>query len=305
MKQSRLKRLLRRAVCTQPANTVLRGLLKSPPLSWLAPQRMVRRIPVAGRIAFQLPNSRRLVLQATGTDKIATRLYWDGIDGYEPDTFRVFVRLLVGSRVFLDIGANTGIFALYAAMNDPMRRVHAFEPLPEVAECLRRTAAINGLNNLWVESAAVGDHNGEATLYVPERADSSFPTDASTRPGFRDHTRTIVTPAVTLDSFVADRRLEGVDLIKIDTESTEPLVLTGGRELLRREKPLVICEVLHGRTEREIEAVLRGLSYRFYWMTDAGLVEKASIEGDRTYKYLNYLFVPEDRIPELRRQELV
>ena len=211
MKQSRLKRLLRRAVCTQPANTVLRGLLKSPPLSWLAPQRMVRRIPVAGRIAFQLPNSRRLVLQATGTDKIATRLYWDGIDGHEPDTFRVFVRLLVGSRVFLDIGANTGIFALYAAMNDPMRRVHAFEPLPEVAECLRRTAAINGLNNLWVESAAVGDHNGEATLYVPERADSSFPTDASTRPGFRDHTRTIVTPAVTLILFVADRRLEGVE----------------------------------------------------------------------------------------------
>jgi FkbM family methyltransferase len=305
MQRSRIKRLLRRALCVRPANTVLRALLKSPPLSRLAPPRIVRRIPVVGRIVFQLPNSRRLMLDATGQDRIATRLYWDGIDGYEPETFRVFVSLLKGARVFLDIGANTGIFALYAAMDDPLRRVHAFEPLPEVAECIRRAAVLNGLNNLWVEPAAVGDRNGEATLYVPERADTSFPTDTSTRPGFRENTRTIVAPAVTLDSFVADRRLEGVDLIKVDTESTEPLVLAGGLETLRREKPFVICEVLHGRTERDIEAALRGLSYRFYWMTDAGLVERPSIEGDPTHKYLNYLLVPEDRVPELRRRALV
>ncbi len=305
MAHSGIKRLLRRALCTQPVNTILRGALNSPPLSWLAPRGIVRRIPVAGHIAFQLPRSRRLKFHATGKDHIVTRLYWDGIDSYEPETFRVFVRLLEGSRTFLDIGANTGIFALYAAKDDPNRRVHAFEPLPELAECLRHTAEMNGLSNLWVEPIAVGDCSGEATLYIPMHADTSFPTDASTRPGFRDCTRTIVTPAVTLDSFVAERRLEGVDLIKMDTETTEPMVLAGGLELLRREQPLVICEVLHGRTERDIESVMRGLPYRFYWMTDAGLVEKSSIVGDRTYRNLNYLFVSEDRIPELRKKGLV
>lgn len=298
MKQSRIKRLLRRAACIGPANRLLRVLLTSPPLSWLVPRRLVRRIPVTGRITFQLPNSRELVLDATGKDRIATRLYWNGIEGYEPETFRVFRRLLDGTKVFLDIGANTGIFALYAAVDDPTRQVYAFEPLPEVAECLRRTVVLNRLSNLWVEPAAVGDRDGEVTLYVPELTDT-FPADTSTRPGFREHTRPIVVPAIRLDSFVADRNLKGVDLIKVDTESTEPLVLAGGVELLRRERPFVICEVLHGRTERDIEAALRGLSYRFYWMTDAGLVEKTSIEGDSTHKHLNYLFAFEGRIQEL------
>ena len=94
----------------------------------------------------------------------------------------------------------------------------------------------------------------------------------------------------TGDKFVAENDLPRVDLLKIDTESTEPQVLAGMLKTIERDRPQIICEVLPDLTETRIEELLSPLGYSFYRITDRGLVRQESITGDLIFR--NYLFSP-------------
>jgi hypothetical protein len=61
------------------------------------------------------------------------------------------------------------------------------------------------------------------------------------------------------------------------------------RETLARDRPWVVCEVLHGRgAEGRLQALLQPLGYRFYLLTPDGLLPPDTIEGHP--RWLNYLF---------------
>ena len=87
-----------------------------------------------------------------------------------------------------------------------------------------------------------------------------------------------------------------VDLVKLDTEGTEPAVLAGARELLARDEPFIVCEVLHGLTEAGLHAALEPLGYRWFAITAAGLVERPRIAGDPAYRERNWLFATPRRL---------
>lgn len=94
---------------------------------------------------------------------------------------------------------------------------------------------------------------------------------------------------ITGDSFVRDRRVERVDLIEIDTESTEPEVLRGMIETIGRDHPIILCEVLKGcGSEEPPEEILSYFGYRFYLLTSDGPVLRDRVEGHPNW--LNYLF---------------
>lgn len=84
-----------------------------------------------------------------------------------------------------------------------------------------------------------------------------------------------------------------VDLIKLDTESTEPAALRGLESTIGRHRPAVVCEVLRDRTEPELEAFFFGqVDYDAYWLTPDGPQGRSRIVGDPEFRYVNYLFVP-------------
>lgn len=200
----------------------------------------------------------------------------------------MFFRLAERAAVTIDVGAFVGYFTLLAAHANPAGRVFAFEPLPPVYDRLRRDVALNRLSNVeWVPAAA-GDRDGEADFFhLPE----GLPTSSSLSPGFMSqvtshHSRVAVR---RLDGFVADLGLARVDLLKIDTESTEPAVLAGAASLLARDRPHIVCEVLAGRADGPtIEAILRPLGYQFYLLAGTGPERRQSVEGHP--EWLNYLF---------------
>jgi hypothetical protein len=61
---------------------------------------------------------------------------------------------------------------------------------------------------------------------------------------------------------------------------------------------VILCEVLKDMTEGALHAELDDLRYKYFWLTDRGLVQKARIKGDADYQYLNYLLIPEEKIPK-------
>jgi FkbM family methyltransferase len=292
------KQVLFRFLRVRVVNKVLRGLLK--PLSPVLPGHLVGRIPVVGRIEVAVPPSRVLLLEGDGNDSLASGLYWKGLQSFEPETVELFLDLLEHAAVVLDIGAYTGLFALLAAVDCPARDVHAFEAAPRNFEALTRNIQVNRLDNVTPVWGAVANHDGEALLHIPRT--TTLPFSASTRKGFREANQSIVVPALRIDTYIEAAGTATVGLIKIDTEGTEPEVLEGAETVLERDRPLVICEVLKGQTERRLHAVLEGKGYRTFHITAAGLIAKEEIEGDARYQERNYLFTPEECVSAILQE---
>ena len=98
----------------------------------------------------------------------------------------------------------------------------------------------------------------------------------------------------SLDDFAEQHRLGSVDLIKLDTEATEHLVLDGARESLERYRPVIICEVLPGKVEKEIHQRIETLNYDAFVIRESGLenVQSLSHSSDSSN---DYLFCPPEK----------
>ena len=233
-----------------------------------------------------VPHRRTITIEAPRELYVARQLHELGVSGYEPETAAVMLGLaeVLAPSVVFDVGANVGPHALLvpALLDVP---VVAFEASPAIAEVLRQLVSGNGLDCV-VEELAVGDSNGTAVLFIS-------PTDTSTslRPGFRTAKAEVRVPLVTLDQFV---RTSGhrPGLLKLDTETTEPAVLRGATELLA-SRPWIVCEVLPGWNEEELEGLLFPLGYGAYHIdAESPLRRQDRIVGQTTLEHMNWLFAP-------------
>lgn len=285
-----LQAALKRLRVSQPFNAVATSLARGAlDLLGLRSEFLIRHLHRAGEVRCRLPNGRTLVMWSRGDDWISNQVFWRGWSGYEPETVPVFYRLATQARTTLDVGAYVGFYALLAAHANPGGLVYAFEPHPAIFPRLEDNVALNCLRNLRCVRAAAGERDGEAELFhvAGEMPSSSSLSQAFMRsaPGLR----TSRVPVLTLDGFARENALPGVDLVKIDTESTEPEVLRGMQEILRRDRPAIICEILRGRgAEASLEGILGPLGYRYYLLTPQGPQSRERIEGH--CEWLNYLF---------------
>ena len=133
-------------------------------------------------------------------------------------------------------------------------------------------------------------------MYIPP---VGIPRAASTAKGFKESSEAISVPALTIDSFVTINNISKVDLIKIDTETTEHLVLEGAKNTLERDEPIIICEVLKVQANKLLHSILDGTNYKYFWISSEGLIEKEQIEADKTYKNMNYLFITKRKMDEI------
>jgi FkbM family methyltransferase len=250
---------------------------------------VIKHLHRVGPVRRGLPNGRTLSLWSQADDWVSNQIYWRGWDGYEPESVPLFFRLAARSRVTFDVGAYVGFFSLVAAHANDEGVVYAFEPMADVFERLRKNVALNRLNNVRCTATAVGEIDGAAEFY---HTGDFLPCSSSLSFEFMQSAgavRSSVVPVITLDRFVQENGLSRIDLVKIDTESTEPQVLRGMIETVRRDHPIVMCEVLKDRgSERALEEILRPLGYRFYLLTPDGPVMRERIEGHPSW--LNYLF---------------
>ena len=275
-----MRRALKRLRASQPFNYLATTACRAAcaPLGG-APEVFVRRLPRTGSAESRLPNGRTLRLWSRGDDQVANVVFWRGWAGYEPETTPLFYELACNAQVVLDVGAHVGFYSLLAAHANPSARVVGFEPLPAAAERFRRNVAENRLSNVELLECAVGDEPGAATLYNDSQTGEGIPTSSGlsaeffqspyfvehgVRPGAQVEVR-------TLDEAARSLKLGRVDLIKIDTETTEPAVLRGARAVLASDRPALVFEVLPGHgTAPEIEELLAPLGYRFYLLGDKG-----------------------------------
>jgi FkbM family methyltransferase len=257
------------------------------PQRWrdLAHRKLAKRARFASGAHFQYTNPDGVELRFLhgGT---SSYLYW--LREYEPATTSLFADLARHASVILDIGAADGLYAVFAAAANPRARILAFEPGTDAAAVCDENFRLNRplSSAIELQNIALGERDSEATLYVAGETGGT----SSLNPGFRRDRREERVSVRSGDSLLDELGIERVDLIKIDTESTEPDVLRGLSRTIERSHPDIICEVLMGRTEQTLESLMAGFGYRFYRISENGLVPCTTLVADETYREPNFLF---------------
>jgi FkbM family methyltransferase len=148
---------------------------------------------------------------------------------------------LAEGDTFYDIGGNIGFFSLIAARRvGPEGRVYAFEPVPENAAAISRSARLNGFDTVNVFNVAVGSTNGRAELMLAHHIGGATLASVGPPPDLRG---TIEVELVTIDMLIAQRGLRPPTLVKVDVEGAEVEALTGMAETIRTHRPTVLYEV--------------------------------------------------------------
>lgn len=229
-----------------------------------------------------------------GDDWIPNQLFWRGFSGYEGETTRLFYRLARESRCTIDVGAYIGIFSLLAALANSEGQVIAFEPLDTLQSRLSANCVANNVQDrVTIVPSAVSDVDGVATFF--HMTDNDTPSSSSLSYEFMSHLedRDALSwrrvPTVRLDTFCNAHAIERVDLVKIDVETTEASVIQGMLDILHRDQPDIVCELLTNSTApAKIEPILSSLAYGYFLLTADGPIQREEIAPSATWR--NWLF---------------
>lgn len=186
----------------------------------------------------------------------ATGIFWNGINGFEPDTWRVIKYFLSRSSLFVDVGSNIGLYSVMARKVYPDLRVLSYEPVPSVFKNNVKFHEVNGCSVENLFNVAIGDIEGEAKLFLPKvQGGIEEETTATLRKDSWQRTKTCETydvKVITLDHVLQKLSANERILIKIDVEDFEACVLKGAEALLKYARPIIVCEILprdHGNAE--------------------------------------------------------
>lgn len=159
-------------------------------------------------------------------------------ESYEPELIYLD-ELLHRGGIFIDVGANLGIYSLAASrIVGDTGHVVAFEPSTQSFPALQENIKRNKLTNVSAFPLAASQKRGIARLYRgPNPAFNSLGKD----PSWKEETEDVVTDS--LDAFLTRAGVNRVDLIKIDVQGAEELVLRGAFNILTSSHPAVIFEI--------------------------------------------------------------
>jgi FkbM family methyltransferase len=145
--------------------------------------------------------------------------------------------------VFLDVGANIGLFTLIAAHRvGTSGRVFAFEPVPKTYQRLISNIELNHFENVSCHQLALSDIVGRLDMNISLDGFDAWNSLAQPTAGNSFTVETV--DCVSLDAFAQKHKLFGrVTMMKIDVEGWESRVLSAGFELLSRsDAPLLQIE---------------------------------------------------------------
>lgn len=155
---------------------------------------------------------------------------------------------------FADVGANIGVYSIFASQVDTVGKIIAFEANPSVANEMALNLELNSVD-AEIRLEAVSDSEGEIDFGIVSKYAGNSGV-ASTSRGKATYTRTAKTRTVTLND--ALKEVEFPLAIKIDVEGHEPNVIAGADELLKRGECIVQIEDYDGT----LTATFERLGYR-------------------------------------------
>lgn len=240
-------------------------------------------------VTIPMPSGQPLKLTHLSDNYLSFQVFWRGIGYYEPITGLVLQELAKPDHTFIDIGANVGLFSLMVSHARPGIKVIAFEPNPKLVGILQANVVANGFEQIRCEPVALSDRDGTARLFLHESdMSASLLSDFQRESNSREDSTEVQT--VSLDSYLSRHSVRPPLVVKVDVEGHEEAFLEGAKQTIATHKPDLILEVLKDFSTASI-SMLKTAGYRFYPITDQGLVESPELRSvpPKPFYFFNHL----------------
>jgi FkbM family methyltransferase len=205
---------------------------------------------------YTSPFDQKILYRPNTLDKMVLWEQW-GAKDYQTVTVKE------GDTV-IEIGGHIGTSTLnYSHLVGPRGVVYSIEALPENFELLKKNIERNGITNVKAFNLAiVGDPN------ITEITLNTNPYNSGGHSIFKmsvEEEARSVCPATTLERFVAEQRIDRIDIMQMDIEGAEFDILLNTNKALLASIPQILFEYHDAyaapRTHVELLDLLRGLGF--------------------------------------------
>jgi len=145
----------------------------------------------------------------------------------EPETL-AWIKSFNPNDVFFDVGANVGVYSLFASSLYPEMTIWAFEPMKANYAALIQNIEMNGFHNIKAFRQAIGNRTGWVDLDRGDGARGESGAQVTDREG-----RTWI-------ASIDDLRAAHPDHVKIDIDGQELEVVKGMKRTLHDVKSILI-----------------------------------------------------------------
>ena len=153
---------------------------------------------------------------------------------YEKEVLNFVVKNINQKSIFLDVGANEGIFSIIASKKNINGKTYAFEPQKLLISVIKKNLRVNQIKNCKIINAGLGSGNFKS--YINLYPDLNTGASSIIRP-YRFSNKKQSINISSLDYFIKKNNIIGkIDLIKIDVEGYEIQVIKGMKNLLKNNR---------------------------------------------------------------------
>jgi len=251
-------------------------------LIWWKINQVIIHIPVI----VQLTNNRKCICYPESSN--GGLIYYVRLFDY--DEMLYILESLRIDDVFIDIGANIGIYSLLASSVITKGNIYAFEPFPMSYIRLEENIRLNDIRNIQVVKKIVS--NDSRFEYFKTEKESEINHIA-----YKDKERLTRISSVKLDDFINKNNIKNISLMKIDVEGAEMKVLQGAEKSINNKKILKILIELNknnqhfGTDNQKIAKWLEKKQFTLYFMERGNLKKVIHLNEINNDKIINLLAV--------------
>jgi FkbM family methyltransferase len=219
---------------------------------------------------------------------------------YELPTTNFVHQFLKTGDVVLDIGANIGYMSFFFSQCvGASGKVYAFEPEQKNHQALLDNIALNKSHNIVIQRLAATDIAKTLKLYL---AQDNFGAHSTV---FNDETLTenyeeIL--GIPLDTFVQEKQIDKITLVKIDVEGAEYEVLQGMKQILKQQRPVLIVELndaLQRKRGLSFTAISEELNKQYDYQVFS-TTESGKLVEPQKHEFENSIFIPTEKIHQFK-----
>jgi FkbM family methyltransferase len=280
---NKVKKILKAVYGLIPFKCQIFSLLKT---IYSPKESLFQHLHFKGDFMVELDKAKSFKLRHFGF-QIENEIFWKGLNGgWEKVSIDLWKKLSADSDVIIDIGANTGVFALISKAINEKSQVYAFEPIERVYDKLVQNIKLNEFD-IKAYKQATSNYDGNGVVYdVMGDHVYSVTVNKNIHPS-DSYVEKVNIELIRLDSFIKENNISKIDLMKIDVETHEPEVLEGMGDYLQKFQPTLLIEVLNDEIGFRIQELVKNLDYLYFNINEDSGVRQV----DKILKsdYFNYL----------------
>jgi FkbM family methyltransferase len=163
------------------------------------------------------------------------------------------------SITFVDVGANIGIYTLYASSLKSFQTVFAIEPMPNTFKRLKKNVELNDFRNIVaINLPALSSQKQVKFIYNDTRVGSTGGS-VFEKPTYANVGEELNTKTITGDSVLENSPNQSI--IKIDVDGADFEVLKGFQDSIKKQKIISVLIEADAHTEVDVRHFLKNNNY--------------------------------------------